>query len=768
MKKSKIFWMIGIVMILLVGSVNAFDTKLTLGFTEEIEFTHGQLLEINIIGKDSFEEYDSEGKNPTTTNYWVIKSQEKKYSLILADDGQYYISENDNPNADTKFYELTKKGENRLTGDTELTRESNWGLKEKLDNFDTEQYESSNQQTIQNNQPDTSNSNPQNTPNNIQTQESETQFIVTAKGTQGETVILGTFKSRLEAQQEIKRLGIPGANIVEQKSEYSTQEVIGIKREAITNQDGNIIGYIVKIDGQTIPTGKLLTQEEANTLARNEFLKQEMKGYSSFGTNENGDTLIFERKGVLYEVQTSFNKNEKLVFTNGAPTPLTPGQNYKIIDKKHSNIVKTYRIAEEGSENEFLYAQLKDKEGNIIDTQISDDISLGYITSALSAAGSRKNPANIIEENDEIIIQSNQGRNVLSYSKSDSQQKITQYDLSGREKREIVRSDVLGKDETTKETLFRIRTQKDEKGNTISYSAEGITYEFKYDSEGKFVTREKAGFTFIAQNGEEYNAVIENGKLVGTKGIPPDILSAMKTGLSQATWRERFSILDYTIDTFSGMGFYSSLFMSDQEIAQWRNTIDKLFNNVILGGPRYWVSEICENQYDMSSSEIAYSEKYDGIKVPSAHVEAEKSSLIPIPYGDEMIDNGRLYKMSFYVKATYLDVSFNVYLSGAKNTKLFPEDIELKGDDNGEGDEYIFNCRTNSKCAQYSFNDYDEICIKFSKNGDIDASEVCNTIVESDYTYNNFEASGELFVSEDSIQKEQDSQETISNEPIQI
>jgi len=144
----------------------------------------------------------------------------------------------------------------------------------------------------------------------------------------------------------------------------------------------------------------------------------------------------------------------------------------------------------------------------------------------------------------------------------------------------------------------------------------------------------------------------------------------------------------------------------------------------------------------MSSDSIAYAEKPGGILMPSAHVEAEKSTLVNIPYANQMLQ-GRLYKMSFYVEASYSDIEFNVHLIGkTKTTKLFTNNIVLKGDEDGKGDNYNFNCLKNSACTQYSFNEYDKICVKFDKQGEMTRNEICNKIVESDYSYNNYINSG--------------------------
>ena len=223
------------------------------------------------------------------------------------------------------------------------------------------------------------------------------------------------------------------------------------------------------------------------------------------------------------------------------------------------------------------------------------------------------------------------------------------------------------------------------------------------------------------------------GNAVAPEGVSADIIKSAESARKKASSRMTFSAIEYVLTEFSGLSAYSSLFFSKEDLKEWRDSVDRAFDNFILGGTDYWASELCESQYDKSIDGVSYAVTPSGMLEPAAHVEAERSA--PITVGGS---TQYLYKITFYVKAAEEDTVFNVFLyDGNKAVNLFSKDILLEGDEDGDGEEYS---AVNEKAiVQYSANSYSKICIEFYA-GDI--PDACNRIAESDYSKDNYISSG--------------------------
>lgn len=515
----------------------------------------------------------------------------------------------------------------------------------------------------------------------------------------------------------------------------------------------------------------MLDKSKAEELAKQEKLKIELKDAKLEGTTDKGELVIKSKDG--------YRKVNVIIGADGKATiqergALAKGDTYTIHNTKIKNakVMETYSINGEG-DNVFQYASIDGHEQRLEKTTYE------YVKSAIRSAGKS---ISIRDSAGGFTILSGQ-RRVLSLDQSGSRDDFTLYDNAGMRKRTITRDQVGDYRQTTHDTIYSVmaargtdgKILKDDNGNTL-YTQQGIRYSFEYDNEGRYSGRSgDPTFIYVDESGKEYTMTYtKDGKHVFTNNPSPELQKIMTSSYRQARSREVFATIDYAFNAFSGMGFYSSLFMSYDQRRSWINAVDEIFNNVILGGPRYWVSEICENQYDMSTNSLAYAEKPNGLKMPSAHIEAEKSEIIPIPYGDSVQD-GRMYKMTFYAEATYSDVKFNVYLIGGdKETALFKEDIILEGEEDGEGDSYIFNCERDRSCVQYSFNEYDRICMIFEEEGEleIEGDELCNKIPVSDYSYNNYINSDESLdvYQPEEEQEDEDltSEDTQKQDPVQI
>jgi len=168
----------------------------------------------------------------------------------------------------------------------------------------------------------------------------------------------------------------------------------------------------------------------------------------------------------------------------------------------------------------------------------------------------------------------------------------------------------------------------------------------------------------------------------------------------------------------------------------------------LLGGSTCIYSSLCgsttwEVGDDGTSGSTSFVELPSGMVRPTATIQAEKSSKITMQ--DPPV---YLYKITAYVKALYEDVKFNVRLQG-DGTKyiLIDENTGERKDwtlerDEEDGDGESKSFKGDIAIVKYSKNNYNKVCIVFSKEGDMDTDKVCSSIPQSDYSQANYINSG--------------------------
>ena len=229
----------------------------------------------------------------------------------------------------------------------------------------------------------------------------------------------------------------------------------------------------------------------------------------------------------------------------------------------------------------------------------------------------------------------------------------------------------------------------------------------------------------------------------------------------------------------------SSIFGMDEDFADWRADIDKMFHDAFLGS-EYWSEAICANKEDVGSGQdVMFSFNEEGLLTQAASIYATKQ-FIQTPDGNEW-----LYRISFFLRnpsrptsttsfgsrsrgssgllardsglddiadltgaerdtwnivkkagreisnerSRYsrtakddIEFDFNIQFRGQRTVDLFTEDDVVDS-----GDEVSYT--GDDSFAAYSSYDYNQVCIIFPNEKPIDAfyedvSEVCTPIVD--------------------------------------
>ncbi len=200
--------------------------------------------------------------------------------------------------------------------------------------------------------------------------------------------------------------------------------------------------------------------------------------------------------------------------------------------------------------------------------------------------------------------------------------------------------------------------------------------------------------------------------------------------------------------SFRGVsGIYSTINSgyADHVEERLRGWNEKYCTNIaggVLGGKQCVFSFLCrsfgyEPGDDGTSGSDAFVELPSGMIRPTASIQAERSSLITLQ--DPSV---YMYKITFYVKAMYEDVEFNVFLkeNGEKGPELFNMNVLLEGKEEGNGDTY--SARGEFAAINYHPRKFDKACVEFYK-GPHSGKKICNKITVSDYSKANHISSGE-------------------------
>ena len=258
----------------------------------------------------------------------------------------------------------------------------------------------------------------------------------------------------------------------------------------------------------------------------------------------------------------------------------------------------------------------------------------------------------------------------------------------------------------------------------------------------------------IAAAQEQANAAIAAAEAAAAQAAA-DFVDAFTAEAAARERAEIFSAIEQTLTEFQGLSYYSPYMFGDDFVEEWRESIDRFFDNFFLGGTDYWVSALCMNHYETKDED--YSAVYvtpGGQVVEAAHVEGERSSGLPkacpcsegetcrnlICYdANDNIISEYFYKLTFFATAVEDDNKFNVYVTGPSGTRyIFSSKIELK---KGKS----FYATGANAIVQYSSNLYNKICIVFDDDIPIgrgffrryedEEDEFCNSIPVSDTSY---------------------------------
>ncbi|GEM_PF-2604318 len=213
-------------------------------------------------------------------------------------------------------------------------------------------------------------------------------------------------------------------------------------------------------------------------------------------------------------------------------------------------------------------------------------------------------------------------------------------------------------------------------------------------------------------------------------GIDEIRKSQGKPTRSQESSQRFFFIVEAIFTEFRGLGYYASLFMSEDSLLKWREDVDKVFAKLYLG-TEYWTSEICSSKIKDSAQEgIAFAETPQGLAQIGAHIEATRSNPAATGNATEFI-----YKITFNVRngdyekdlRAPEEMKINVILLGQRSVTLFKQDQVIKrGSSFGKSGKDAIVKASNTL--------YSQVCIRFDKipaKWKIKDKELCNNIQAS-------------------------------------
>ena len=190
-----------------------------------------------------------------------------------------------------------------------------------------------------------------------------------------------------------------------------------------------------------------------------------------------------------------------------------------------------------------------------------------------------------------------------------------------------------------------------------------------------------------------------------------------------------FANAEKILTEYQGLAYIPTLFMSDDSLLKWRDSVDRIFATFYLG-TEYWSSKICGQYIDGESEGIAFAETPQGLAQVGAHIEATRT---PPIYNGETYEY--IYKITFAVRNGDYEkdprapstMHVNVVLKGSSTATVFKKEIEIK-----RGSQ-VKRSGT-SAIVKDSKNFYSEVCLTFDEvplRWKISGDELCNTIVES-------------------------------------
>ena len=304
-----------------------------------------------------------------------------------------------------------------------------------------------------------------------------------------------------------------------------------------------------------------------------------------------------------------------------------------------------------------------------------------------------------------------------------------QYDKLEKEGKEPKSLEIISSSETKTIEKGKGKSFTTSLDKSIKFDTAGnliyISEQAKYDSDtGNFI-----GFIYKKKSLDQDLTVTldANG---GCTGDCDKLKSDAESAQTAFKSRQIFGWIESALTSFRGLGFYSTFFFSDEELEEWRESVDRLFAENYLG-VEYWKSAVCAQNMDRDNEGVAYVDTKLGLAAVAAHIEASRSHAAELPPGLNATQEF-LYKVTFNVKNGDWDkdpsalekMRFNVQFRGERTVIVFKENIEL---DKGK----TFARIGASAIVKYSRFKYSEICLVFDKvpsSWSLDSNELCNKI----------------------------------------
>ena len=165
---------------------------------------------------------------------------------------------------------------------------------------------------------------------------------------------------------------------------------------------------------------------------------------------------------------------------------------------------------------------------------------------------------------------------------------------------------------------------------------------------------------------------------------------------------------------FRGLSGYSSLFISQEELNKWKETVDQWFAKAYLG-TEYWESALCASNIEIDQDNIAFIETPSGIVTPAASIKGDRLTSGNLETGNATY----IYKITYFImnQRTNLEraefetqpIVFNVQLQGDQTIEIYNEDKEVAPEES-------FNVGRDQPFVFESSKRYEKVCIVFKSD----------------------------------------------------
>lgn len=190
-----------------------------------------------------------------------------------------------------------------------------------------------------------------------------------------------------------------------------------------------------------------------------------------------------------------------------------------------------------------------------------------------------------------------------------------------------------------------------------------------------------------------------------------------------------FSAIRFYGTEYTGLGGWSSLFIDEKDLQEYRDTVqDYMCKSILFGGIDCWTSEICETYADVEPpSGVLLTKSASGELTSSAHIEATRS--YPATFNNGTTGTQQVtefvYTLTYAIQnANEDELSYNIVFF-PRNYRAFRQNAILKQGESA-------NILLQQAIVQPSKNFYNKVCLVFNPGISDESGEavtrVCNTI----------------------------------------